>query len=517
MNLFLSYTSSDRDKIRDLQAGLHSLGYSVWLDQELSGGQPWWDHILLRLRESEAVVVAVSPALTLSEACKREVNYAQRLSKPVLPVMVDTVRVDMLPPWLAALQIVDFRTPDGTAAFALARAIRQLPATGELPDPLPDPPAVPISYIGELLEWIRQPQLSLNDQLAIVGKLKLALSRPSERDAIGELIRVFNDREDLFYAVARELATLSPTPASLSSWSPEARTEGGDRPAATEPSGTAVESAGESASAVAMTTAPTNGREITATEPPTGGMVGHIAANRDAAGEREIGLEPAGDMSTELIRRYARPIAMFFGGGWIAPWLILYVGLPIGPLPDVASFPPGAWFRALFLAISGVTLALLMHRFLPPLRWRYLALIAGSWPVFYVVWAITIKVNFNTNFISDTTTSTLVFEAYWLVGVFTVGVAWAWSVLHVRTKPRLSLVLLVSASSMGAWLVFGSSLTVWAELVDSNLRLADPYSGLSRWLFGAGLAVGAFASGIAGSLLIYRFLRASERGRSRRS
>jgi hypothetical protein len=97
-------------------------------------------------------------------------------------------------------------------------------------------------------------------------------------------------------------------------------------------------------------------------------------------------------------------------------------------------------------------------------------------------------------------------EAVWLVGIFSVGAACAWSVLQVRGKPRFSSVLLVSAPWTGAWLVFGSSLTVWQETVSWNYLTAS--FTVSSWLWNAGFAAGAVASGIAGSFLIYRFLRA---------
>src|SRR2546426_11749328 len=111
--------------------------------------------------------------------------------------MVETVRADILPPWLATLQIVDFRAADGTAAFALAGAINQLPKAPDLPDPLPDPPPVPLSYPGELAERVREPSLSLANQVAFVGKWNLGCSKPGERAPILGLTGEGNDRGDV--------------------------------------------------------------------------------------------------------------------------------------------------------------------------------------------------------------------------------------------------------------------------------------------------------------------------------
>jgi hypothetical protein len=209
VNLFLSYTSDDREKLKPLLEGLHKLKYSVWLDQELSGGQQWWDAILQRIRESDAVLLAVSPALAESDACGREIDYARLVGKPILPVMIDAVRPEFLAPDLAALQIVDFSKPGGAGAFDLMGALQQLPPAKPVPDPLPEPPAVPVSYLSGLSQKIQSPaHLSLDEQLSIVAKLKMGITRPRERDSIIQLIAWFKLREDLYQATARELESI---------------------------------------------------------------------------------------------------------------------------------------------------------------------------------------------------------------------------------------------------------------------------------------------------------------------
>ncbi len=210
MNLFLSYTSRDREKLRPLLDGLHRLRHTVWFDQELEGGQQWWEAILERIRQADAFLLAVSPAFIESEACGLELEYARALSKPVLPVMVERARPELLPPSLAAVQIVDFCEPDGQAAFTLTSALAHLAPAPPLPEPLPEPPAVPISYLSGLSQRIQSPTLSLDEQLSIVGKLRVGLTRPGEREAVVELIRRFKGREDIYQLVAQDLATMAP-------------------------------------------------------------------------------------------------------------------------------------------------------------------------------------------------------------------------------------------------------------------------------------------------------------------
>jgi hypothetical protein len=61
-----------------------------------------------------------------------------------LPVLVaDGISMNLLPPELAKIQYVEYRKRDRNTAFALAKAITNLPPAKPLPDPLPLPPEVP--------------------------------------------------------------------------------------------------------------------------------------------------------------------------------------------------------------------------------------------------------------------------------------------------------------------------------------------------------------------------------------
>jgi hypothetical protein len=140
MQIFVSYTRQDESRVHPLANGLRLLRHEVWLDDELTGGQAWWDTILRRIRESDALLLALSPAALASQACQREMEYATSLGKPMLPVMVSQVLPELLSPDVAAIHIVDYTTPGEAAVFRLAGALSMLPSAPTLPDPLPVPP-----------------------------------------------------------------------------------------------------------------------------------------------------------------------------------------------------------------------------------------------------------------------------------------------------------------------------------------------------------------------------------------
>ena len=87
-------------------------GLGVWFDERIRGGQAWWDEILAAIRACE-LFIPTSPWSLTSEACMRELTYARRQDRPILPIAVGDLHGE-LPGVLADLQIVAF---DGDSAL----------------------------------------------------------------------------------------------------------------------------------------------------------------------------------------------------------------------------------------------------------------------------------------------------------------------------------------------------------------------------------------------------------------
>jgi len=207
--VFLSYARVDADRVAALEQGLRSFGADVWRDESLVGGHEWWDAILSEIRRRDVFVQAVSPTGLDSEACERERAYARALGKPIVPVVIDVVDTNALPDDLARLQLVLYVDPRPEHAFRLARALASCPPAPPLPQPLPDPPDVPVSYLHGLRARVRASSLALDEQLALIGRLEEALERDEERAAALELLRELNEREDLYRAAAKTIARLT--------------------------------------------------------------------------------------------------------------------------------------------------------------------------------------------------------------------------------------------------------------------------------------------------------------------
>ncbi len=70
--IFLSYSRDDQELASHLAKDLKDLGHVVWLDQELTGGQAWWDQILAMIRACDLFVFVLSSAALYSTAFQRE-------------------------------------------------------------------------------------------------------------------------------------------------------------------------------------------------------------------------------------------------------------------------------------------------------------------------------------------------------------------------------------------------------------------------------------------------------------
>ena len=197
--LFVSYARVDRPAVEELVAHLEILGFETWVDSSIRGGQEWWDVILKAIADCDGFVAVVSRGALSSLACGREFEWAEALGKPVLPVAVESLP-GALPARISRRHIVDYSEVGTRAALTLASALAVLPPAGALPDPLPNPPALPLSYLTELVELARQPTaLTGDEQSAILDRLELGLRSVDsvERQGVRDVLSLLVSRADL--------------------------------------------------------------------------------------------------------------------------------------------------------------------------------------------------------------------------------------------------------------------------------------------------------------------------------
>lgn len=209
MALFISYSSQDRATVDALTTALRRGQQQVWFDQELGGGDSWWNKILEQIRDCDVFIVALSNNWLQSKPSQSELRYAKALNRPILPVRigdVDSMRVNPL----AALQIIDYREPSIDAGIQLVTAVHQLSNKPvPLPDPLPEEPPVPFGYITRLGNQLAEKELSPQLQLQLLVELRSGLDEdgddPSARGDIAQLLRMLRLRHDVTYRTRSEI------------------------------------------------------------------------------------------------------------------------------------------------------------------------------------------------------------------------------------------------------------------------------------------------------------------------
>lgn len=86
--VFVSYSRSDANYVDQFVEHLRSRGVPVWVDHEIAHGDRWISTIRRQIDGCSAMVVVMSPEAEQSSWVQRESAHAERMGKPVLPLLL---------------------------------------------------------------------------------------------------------------------------------------------------------------------------------------------------------------------------------------------------------------------------------------------------------------------------------------------------------------------------------------------------------------------------------------------
>ena len=93
-DIFISYSSKDRDHAEQLTELLASAGLSVWIDQSgIEAAESWSESIVDAIDSCKAFIVMLSPASILSPNVVKEVSLASEKRKKILPLDLEPVEL----------------------------------------------------------------------------------------------------------------------------------------------------------------------------------------------------------------------------------------------------------------------------------------------------------------------------------------------------------------------------------------------------------------------------------------
>lgn len=121
--VFISYAGGDRDVAAALAQSLEAANVGVWWDAHLVPDEPFEQQVQRVLAEAKLIVAVLSPHALVSEWVRWELSQASQNGLHVVPLLVNDLRPDQLPPPLHLLPALALPA-DGVAASAQIVAIQ---------------------------------------------------------------------------------------------------------------------------------------------------------------------------------------------------------------------------------------------------------------------------------------------------------------------------------------------------------------------------------------------------------
>src|SRR5579872_5218638 len=95
--IFISYSSVDRDRATSLAHHLRSSGYSCWMDTSgIDGAMNWSSEIVTALNNCHTLLFLISKHSVASHNCAKEIHLASEKRKNILPVLIDDIQLPVI-------------------------------------------------------------------------------------------------------------------------------------------------------------------------------------------------------------------------------------------------------------------------------------------------------------------------------------------------------------------------------------------------------------------------------------
>ncbi len=112
--IFFSYKSEDRDRVKLVHDALEQQGFDVFWDQKVPANVDWDTWIRRHLSEARCAIVFWSATSAKSDNVRHEATIARQQGK-LIAALLEPLAVDQFPMGLYAQQGVNFRTGAATS------------------------------------------------------------------------------------------------------------------------------------------------------------------------------------------------------------------------------------------------------------------------------------------------------------------------------------------------------------------------------------------------------------------
>ncbi|MEO1256111.1 MAG: TIR domain-containing protein, partial [Bacteroidota bacterium] len=194
MQIFVSYSRSDKAFVEQLVPLVGKVYSNVWYDEHIYGGDDWWEMILSQIADCDLFIYLISNHSLESPYCQAELAEALRLQKQILPVIVYRLKPPYpgnikheLADFLKRTQYVDmskgFREPAILANLygAIAQRATKIPSEAQTPlqsEPTPRPPVPDKKDDPKIPVWLVVAFILILSGISVLSLWQYFLSQP---------------------------------------------------------------------------------------------------------------------------------------------------------------------------------------------------------------------------------------------------------------------------------------------------------------------------------------------------
>lgn len=127
--VFLSYSEHERAFMEKLAKSLMRASFTVWTNKtDINSGEDFVAAIYRGIEEADNLVFLMSPASLQSEYCQQELSHAMSHKKRIIPLLIQEVDPEQVPPELRVLQFIDAINDEDETQYhaAVAKLIKVL-------------------------------------------------------------------------------------------------------------------------------------------------------------------------------------------------------------------------------------------------------------------------------------------------------------------------------------------------------------------------------------------------------
>jgi len=116
--IFISYSQADGDFVNKLNIELQTAGKSTWLEQDnITQSPETQKEILKGIEKSSNFLFIVSPNSIVAPNCKVELEYANKLNKRIITILIEKTEASTIPESISKIQWIDFESKKFNISF----------------------------------------------------------------------------------------------------------------------------------------------------------------------------------------------------------------------------------------------------------------------------------------------------------------------------------------------------------------------------------------------------------------